>query len=51
MLKEGQYRNPSGCAVSAVISRNGKPRRGRRMIDSIAGMDERTKRLRGGVAG
>lgn len=51
MLKEGQYRNPSGCAVSAVIDRSGKPMSGRRMIDSIAVMHERSNGLGGGFAG
>ena len=51
MLKEGQYRIPSGCAISGVISREGNKINGSKMIDSIAVMHERSNGLGGGFAG
>ncbi len=51
LLREGQFRNPSGCAVSAVIDRSGKPMSGERMIRSISVMRDRSNGLGGGFAG
>jgi glutamate synthase domain-containing protein 1 len=51
MIKEGQVRIPSGCAISGVISRDGSPVGGREIITSIATMHERSNGLGGGFAG
>lgn len=51
MLKEGQVRIPSGCAISGVFSKDGMPVRGDRMIESIAVMHDRSNGLGGGFAG
>ena len=49
-MKEGQFRNPSGCAISAVISRNGERMSGEKIIDSMKPMHERSNGLGGGFA-
>ena len=49
--REGQFRNPSGCAISGVIDRSGKRMSGQCMIDSIATMHDRSNGLGGGFAG
>ena len=49
-LLEGQFRNPSGCAVSAVISRNGERMSGEKIIESMRPMHERSNGLGGGFA-
>ncbi len=50
--REGQFRNPSGCAISGVIDRSGKRMSGQCMIDSIATMHDRSNGLGGGeIAG
>ena len=36
MLKEGEIRIPSGCAIAAIIDRKGKPVNGSEIIKSIA---------------
>ena len=51
LLKEGQIRIPSGCAVSAVISREGKLMSGEKIVASMAPMHERSNGLGGGFAG
>ena len=48
---EGQFRNPSGCAISAVISRNGERMSGEKIIESMKPMHERSNGLGGGFAG
>ena len=51
LLREGEFRNPSGCAISGVIDRSGKRMSGQCMIDSIATMHDRSNGLGGGFAG
>ncbi len=51
MLKEGEIRIPSGCAISGIFSKSGKPLSGRSIIDSIATMHDRSNGLGGGFAG
>lgn len=51
LRKEGQFRNPSGCAVSGVIDRSGKKMTGECMIRSISTMHDRSNGLGGGFAG
>lgn len=48
---EGQIRIPSGCAISAVISREGKKMTGQKIIESMIPMHERSNGLGGGFAG
>ena len=48
---EGQVRIPSGCAISAVISRTGRRMAGERIIKSMRPMHERSNGLGGGFAG
>ena len=50
-LKEGRIRIPSGCAISAAISREGRPISGQAMIESMRPMRERSNGLGGGFAG
>ena len=50
-LKEGQIRIPSGCAVSAVISKSGKRMSGESIVKSMVPMHERSNGLGGGFAG
>lgn len=49
-MREGMFRNPSGCAVSAIFSRKGERFSGQRIIDSIAVMHDRSNGLGGGFA-
>ena len=51
LLREGQFRNPSGCAVSGIIDRSGKRMSGECMIRSISVMHDRSNGLGGGFAG
>lgn len=51
MLKEGQVRIPSGCAISGVISKSGKRINGEKIVTSIATMHDRSNGLGGGFAG
>lgn len=51
MLREGEIRIPSGCAISGVISKSGKNINGSEMIKSIATMHDRSNGLGGGFAG
>ena len=51
MLKEGQVRIPSGCAISAVISKEGRKMSGESIIKSMVPMHDRSNGLGGGFAG
>ena len=48
---EGQVRIPSGCAISAVISREGRRMTGEKIIESMVPMHDRSNGLGGGFAG
>jgi len=48
---EGQIRIPSGCAISAVISKTGEKMTGEKIIESMIPMHERSNGLGGGFAG
>lgn len=50
-LLEGQVRIPSGCAISAVISKEGRKMTGRSVIESMKPMHDRSNGLGGGFAG
>jgi len=50
MLREGQIRIPSGCAISGFINKKGKRISGHDIIKSIAIMKERGNGLGGGFA-
>ena len=51
MKKEGQVRIPSGCAISAVISREGRRMTGEKIMESMVPMHDRSNGLGGGFAG
>ncbi|NLG90097.1 MAG: hypothetical protein GX494_12975 [Clostridiaceae bacterium] len=51
MKLEGQVRIPSGCAIAAVISREGKRMSGEIIMKAIKTMHERSNGLGGGFAG
>ena len=51
MMKEGQVRIPSGCAIAAVISREGKRISGEMITNAMKPMHERSNGLGGGFAG
>ena len=48
---EGQIRIPSGCAISAVISKEGRRMTGEKIIASMKPMHDRSNGLGGGFAG
>jgi glutamate synthase domain-containing protein 1 len=50
MLREGEIRIPSGCAISGLINRQGKTVSGESIIRSIALMHDRSNGLGGGFA-
>ena len=50
MLREGQIRIPSGCAISGIINKAGKSMNGEDIIKSIALMHDRSNGLGGGFA-
>lgn len=50
MLREGEIRIPSGCAISGFINRKGKTVSGEKIIRSIALMHDRSNGLGGGFA-
>ena len=50
MLKEGEIRIPSGCAIAAIIDRKGNRISGSEIIKSIALMHDRSNGLGGGFA-
>ena len=49
-MREGNFRNLSGCAISGMISRSGNRFTGESIIDSIAVMHDRSNGLGGGFA-
>ena len=51
MRLEGQIRIPSGCAISAVISKEGKKMSGEMITNSMKPMHDRSNGLGGGFAG
>ena len=51
MKKEGQIRIPSGCAISAMISKEGFRMTGEKIIQSMFPMHDRSNGLGGGFAG
>lgn len=51
MLKEGQCRIPSGCAIAGVFSKSGERMTGEDIVNSIAVMHDRSNGLGGGFAG
>ena len=51
MKQEGQIRIPSGCAIAAVISREGKPVSGDLICRAMDPMHDRSNGLGGGFAG
>ena len=51
MKKEGQVRIPSGCAIAAVISRDGNRMSGERIYHAMKPMHDRSNGLGGGFAG
>ncbi|WMJ23213.1 glutamine amidotransferase family protein [Paludicola sp. MB14-C6] len=50
MLKEGQVRIPSGCAISGIFNKSGARMSGEDIIKSIAVMHDRSNGLGGGFA-
>ncbi len=50
-MLEGQFRNPSGCAIAAMISTKGNVFSGEDIIRSISIMHDRSNGLGGGFAG
>ena len=50
MKREGQVRIPSGCAISAVISREGHRMTGEKIVESMIPMHDRSNGLGGGFA-
>ncbi|MDR0485145.1 MAG: glutamine amidotransferase family protein [Elusimicrobiota bacterium] len=50
MLKEGLFRNVSGCAISGIVNRDRKKISGEKIIKSIAQMRDRSNGLGGGFA-
>ena len=50
MKLEGEIRIPSGCAISAVISKEGKKMNGEKIIKSMIPMHDRSNGLGGGFA-
>jgi len=51
MLREGEIRIPSGCAISGIISKSGERINGSEIVKSIATMHDRSNGLGGGFAG
>lgn len=51
MKKEGQVRIPSGCAIAAVISKEGKKISGELITEAMKPMHDRSNGLGGGFAG
>ncbi len=51
MLKEGQIRIPSGCAISGIFSKDGRRLSGESIVTSISVMHDRSNGLGGGFAG
>lgn len=51
LKKEGEVRIPSGCAIAAVISKDGNLMSGKAIVDSMRTMHDRSNGLGGGFAG
>ncbi|MBO4500790.1 MAG: hypothetical protein J5760_01010 [Clostridia bacterium] len=51
MIKEGNIRIPSGCAIAAVISKEGKKMTAEKIINAMKPMHDRSNGLGGGFAG
>lgn len=51
MKLEGEVRIPSGCAIAAVISKEGKKMSGEMIVESMKPMHDRSNGLGGGFAG
>ncbi|MBR1814415.1 MAG: hypothetical protein IJ773_11390 [Lachnospiraceae bacterium] len=51
MMKEGQVRIPSGCAIAAVISKDGQKMTGGTITNAMRPMHDRSNGLGGGFAG
>ncbi len=51
MKKEGQVRIPSGCAIAAVIDRDGERMSGKTIANAMKPMHNRSNGLGGGFAG
>ena len=51
MLKEGEIRIPSGCAISGIFAKDGSKINGSRIIKSMVPMHDRSNGLGGGFAG
>ena len=51
MKLEGQVRIPSGCAIAAVISKEGERMSGNLIINAMKPMHDRSNGLGGGFAG
>jgi glutamate synthase domain-containing protein 1 len=51
MDREGQVRIPSGCAIAAVISKDGRKMSGEMITEAMKPMHERSNGLGGGFAG
>jgi glutamate synthase domain-containing protein 1 len=51
MMREGQVRIPSGCAIAAVISKEGKKMSGELITNAMRPMHDRSNGLGGGFAG
>ncbi len=51
MLREGQIRIPSGCAISGIFAKDGQRISGEKIVRSIAVMHDRSNGLGGGFAG
>ena len=51
MKQEGQVRIPSGCAIAAVISKNGERMSGEMITNAMRPMHDRSNGLGGGFAG
>ena len=50
IVREGMFRNLSGCAISGIFSKSGRRFSGESIIDSISVMRERSNGLGGGFA-
>lgn len=51
LMREGEFRNPSGCAIAALISRDGRRFTASKIIESMIPMHDRSNGLGGGFAG
>ena len=51
MVREGQVRIPAGCAIAAVISKDGNRMTGEGIIEAMKPMHDRSNGLGGGFAG